>query len=53
MIFLFGLKEMIFETQIIDPRVQTDIIVVSIVAIIFTIVLLAGIVKVRLSFFYS
>lgn len=46
LVFIFGLKELIFETQLIDPRVQTDIIVVSIVAIIFTIVLLAGIIKV-------
>lgn len=51
MVLLFGLKEMIFESEYIDPRIQTDIVVVSIVATIFTIVLLAGIVKVRFSIF--
>lgn len=46
MVFIFGLKEMIFESKLIDPRIQTDIVVVSIVATIFTVVLIAGIIKV-------
>lgn len=53
MVFFFGLKEMIFESQLFDPRIQTDIIVVSVVATIFSIVLLAGIVKVSFCVIFS
>lgn len=46
MVMFFTLKEIIFESQVIDPKIKTDIVVVSAVATIFTIVLIAGIIKV-------
>lgn len=46
MVMFFTLKEIIFESQVIDAKIKTDILVVSAVAIIFTVVLIAGIVKV-------
>lgn len=45
-VLFYTLKEMIFESHFISQKVQSDIVVISIVAIIFTVVLIAGIVKV-------